>query len=128
MTSVKAPERIYADKDYRDHGYDGAASVMLLGHKRAMNPRMNRELNRRPSIEASIGRMKTDVRLDHNFLTRHVGDAINALLSGVGHNLHLILTALAVLLACTLQAARQPGEMAKPDTSPGSNRYQISIA
>ena len=113
MTSVKAPERIYANKDYCDHDYDGAASVMLLGHKRAMNPRSNRKLNRRPSIEASIGHIKTDVQLDHNFLARHVGDAINAL---------------AVLLAYALQAARQPGEMAKPDNSPGSNRYQISIA
>jgi hypothetical protein len=89
---------------------------------------MNRELNRRSGTVATIGHMKIDIQLDRNFLAGHVRDVINALLSSVGHNLHLILNALAVLLACTLQAARQSGEMAKPDTSQDSNRYQLSIA
>ena len=54
MTGVE-PERIYADKGYRGHDYDGAASVMLSGHKRGMSPKMRRELKRRSAIEATSG-------------------------------------------------------------------------
>ena len=54
MTGIE-PERIYADKGYRGHDYDGAASVMLSGHKRGMSPKMRRELKRRSAIEATSG-------------------------------------------------------------------------
>ena len=69
--------------------------------------------------------MKTKGQLDRNCLSGHAGDA---LLAGAGHNLRLILNALAVLLAWILCPARQSGEMAKPDTLTIPNRYQISIA
>ena len=36
------------------------------------------------SVEAAIGHMKTDGRLDRNFLAGH---AINALLAGAGSNI-----------------------------------------
>ena len=48
--------------------------------------------------------MKTDGRLDRNFLLGHAGDAINALLAAAGHNLRLVLTALALWLAFLLAA------------------------
>ena len=38
------PDRIYADKGYRGHDYEGEASVMLSGHKRGLSPQMKREL------------------------------------------------------------------------------------
>jgi hypothetical protein len=48
-----------------------------------------------------IGHMKNDGRLDRNFLAGTVGDAINALLCGAGHNLRLILNQPEALLrAC----------------------------
>jgi IS5 family transposase len=48
-----------------------------------------------------IGHMKNDGRLDRNFLAGTVGDAINALLCGAGHNLRLIVNHLRRLLrAC----------------------------
>ncbi|ESY52247.1 hypothetical protein X744_29505 [Mesorhizobium sp. LNJC372A00] len=40
--------------------------------------------------------MKTDGRLDRNFLGDHDGDAINALLVPAGQNLRLIITVLAL--------------------------------
>jgi IS5 family transposase len=40
--------------------------------------------------------MKTDGRLDRNFLLGHAGDAINALLAAAGYNLRLVLAALAL--------------------------------
>lgn len=50
--------------------------------------------------------MKTDGRLDWNFLLGHVGDAITALLVAAGHNLRLILAALTVLSAKSVTSRR----------------------
>jgi IS5 family transposase len=48
--------------------------------------------------------MKTDGRLDRNFLAGSRGDAINALLCGAGYNLRLILNYLRRLLRAMLLA------------------------
>ena len=48
--------------------------------------------------------MKTDGRLDRNFLAGTRGDAINALLCGAGYNLRLILSYLSSLLRALLHA------------------------
>jgi hypothetical protein len=62
---------------------------MIAGRRRGLSPTMRRELRRRSAIEATIGHMKTDGRLDRNFLLGQAGDAINALLAAAGHNLRL---------------------------------------
>lgn len=62
------PDRIYVDKGYRGHDYTGSASVMIAGSRRGLTPTMRRELKRRSAIEPTIGHMKTDGRLDRNFL------------------------------------------------------------
>lgn len=113
MTGIE-PERIYVDKGYRGHDYKGNAAVMVSGHKRGLTPQMKRELKRRSAIEATIGHMKTDGRLDRNFLKGHDGDAINALLTAAGHNLRLILNALAFWLVWLLAAT---AKSVKPNTS-----------
>ena len=77
---------------------------MIAGSRRGLTPTMQRELKRRSAIEPTIGHMKTDGRLDRNFLLGHDGNTINALLVGVGHNLRLILAKLAPL-ACFIRAA-----------------------
>jgi IS5 family transposase len=48
-------------------------------------------LRRRSAIEPLIGHMKTDGRVDRNFLAGALGDAINVLLCGAGYNLRLVL-------------------------------------
>jgi len=105
-TSVSGvtPERIYVDKGYRGHNYTGAGEVMIAGRRRGLSATMRRELRRRSAIEATIGHMKTDGRLDRNFLLGQAGDAINALLAAAGHNLRLVLAALALWLAFILAA------------------------
>jgi IS5 family transposase len=127
MTGVEA-ERIYADKGYRGHDYAGEASVMLSGHKRGLSPQMKRELKRRSAIEATIGHMKTDGRLDRNFLKGQAGDAINALLVAAGHNMRLILNAFALWLAWIMGATEKTVEMAKTNTSQPMNGHKISMA
>jgi len=99
-----AAERIYVDKGYRGHDYAGDGTVMIAGRRRGLSATMRRELRRRSAIEATIGHMKTDGRLDRNFLLGQAGDAINALLAAAGHNLRLVLTALALWLAFLLTA------------------------
>lgn len=120
------PERIYVDKGYRGHDYAGSGSVMIAGSKRGLTATMKRELKRRSAIEATIGHMKTDGRLDRNFLLGHAGGAINALLVAAAHNLRLILAVLALWLAWCLQALLPT--MAKSDTSTRLRRLEMSMA
>ena len=127
MTGAE-PERIYADKGYRGHDYEGEAAVMLSGRKRGLTPQMKRELRRRSAIEATIGHMKTDGRLDRNFLKGQAGDAMNALLAAAGHNMRLIVNALAILLAWIMNATNKAAKTAKTDTFPTMDRYGISTA
>ena len=124
MSGVE-PERIYVDKGFRGHDYEGDAAVMISGRKRGLSPTMKRELKRRSAIEATIGHMKTDGRLDRNRLLGHAGDAVNALLAAAGHNLRLILNALALLLAWFRTVVT--GQTAKPDTSRSLHGLAISI-
>ena len=98
MTGV-AIARIYADKGYRGHDYDGEAKVMLSGHKRGLTPTMRRELKRRSAIEPMIGHAKNDGRLGRNWLLGPDGDKINAILAAAGHNLRLVLNKLRLLFA-----------------------------
>lgn len=139
MTGVTI-ERIYADKGYRGHDYDGAAKVMLSGHKRGLTPTMKRELKRRSAIEPMIGHAKCDGRLGRNWLLGPDGDKINALLAAVGHNLRLILRRLARLFARILGAvarimaagarirAVSAGQSAFANTWPGPGRPAASTA
>jgi IS5 family transposase len=117
-TSVSGvePQRIYVDKGYRGHNYTGAGEVMIAGRRRGLTVTMRRELRRRSAIEATIGHMKTDGRLDRNFLLGQAGDAINALLAAAGHNLRLVLAALALWLAFILAAIANA--IANANTSP----------
>ena len=92
-------ERIYADKGYRGHDYEGPARVVLSGHKRGLTPTMKRELKRRSAIEPMIGHAKCDGRLGRSWLSGVDGDKVNALLAAAGHNLRLILRRLTLLLA-----------------------------
>ena len=48
-------------------------------------------LKRRAAIEPVIGHMKQDHRTDRNYLKGVAGDKINAIMVGVGFNLHKLL-------------------------------------
>jgi len=96
MTGV-AVARAYVDRGYRGHGLDNRR-VFISGQRRGVTPTIRRELRRRSAIEPVIGHMKSDGRLDRNFLAGARGDATNALLCGAGYNLRLILNYLRRLL------------------------------
>jgi IS5 family transposase len=54
-------------------------------------------IKRRSAIEPTIGHMKTDGILARNPLKGALGDALHAVLCGVGHNIRLLLKKLRFL-------------------------------
>ena len=78
--------------------------IFRSGQKRGVNTRtLKMELKRRSAVEAVIGHMKTDGRMDRCRLKGALGDALNAVLVAAGHNIRLLLRAMAALLRRILQ-------------------------
>ncbi len=102
-----AIERAYVDRGYRGHDAD-RARVFVSRQKRGLTPTIRRELRRRNAVEPVIGHMKADGLLNRNFLLGADGDAINAILAAVGHNLRLLRRWLARLIAIWLASSRLP--------------------
>jgi len=92
------PERCYVDRGYRGHGVE-SSSVFISGQRRGVTPTIKKELRRRSAVEPVIGHMKEDGKLGRNWLKGSIGDKINALLCGAGHNIRIILRKLRDLLS-----------------------------
>jgi IS5 family transposase len=88
----QTPDDVVVDQGYRGHGYAGSAVVHVVRTipKRATRA-LRRMLKRRAAIEPTIGHLKSDNRLDRNYLTGREGDRINAVLSAAGYNLRKLL-------------------------------------
>lgn len=97
------PKRAHVDKGYRGHKVKSKTGVFLTGAKRGVTRTIKREMRRRAAVEPVIGHMKSDGHLDRNHLLGRDGDKINAVLSGLGQNIRLLLrwfkTFLRLLLA-----------------------------
>ena len=83
------PTHCYVDRGYRGHGVS-RCRVFISGQRR-LSRRQKRALRRRSAIEPEIGHMKNDGLLGRCFLKGEVGDAMNVLLAGAGHNLRKLL-------------------------------------
>jgi IS5 family transposase len=94
-------DEVFADKGYRGHSIVGK-EVHISG-KRKSTASLRRKINRRQAIEPHIGHMKSEGKLERNFLKGQLGDALNAILCGIGHNLRLIKRK----LACYVPQFRQ---------------------
>jgi IS5 family transposase len=107
-------ERAYVDKGYRGHDTTNPNRVFISGQKRGVFGVIKRELRRRSAIEAVIGHLKTDGHLGRCYLKGSAGDAANAILSAVGHNLRLVLAWLRILLRLFLPALLQALALSPP--------------
>ena len=67
-------------------------------------------LKRRSAIEPAIGHLKSDHRLERNFLRGKSGDRINALMSAIGYNFWKLLRAFACLVFFILGGCRNTSE------------------
>ena len=83
-------KQVYADKGYRGHGVEGK-QIFISGQRKGVTHWIKAQIKRRQAIEPHIGHMKNDGKLGRNFLKGVLGDKLNALLCGIGHNLRLIL-------------------------------------
>ncbi|MCC5809276.1 MAG: IS5 family transposase [Ectothiorhodospiraceae bacterium] len=124
LTGV-APRRCYVDRGYRGAAVPGV-SVYRSGQRRGVKTRqLRRELRRRSAIEAVIGHMKVDGRMDRCRLKGALGDALHAVLCAAGHNIRLLLRHLAVLLRLIAQWL---GWVNSRQTTPSSRLAAISAA
>jgi IS5 family transposase len=88
----RTPDDVMVDRGYRGHAYEGTASVHVVRTipKRATRA-VRRMLKRRAAIEPTIGHLKSDNRMNRNYLTGSEGDKINTLLSAAGYNFRKLL-------------------------------------
>jgi IS5 family transposase len=87
------PEMAFVDRGYK--GVDVAhAHIWRSGQKRGVTRGLKAVIRRRSAIEPTIGHMKSDGKLDRNWLKGALGDALNVVLCGAGHNIRLIINKL----------------------------------
>lgn len=79
----------FTDKGYRGHSVTDKI-VYRSGQKRGVTKPIKKMLKRRQAIEPQIGHMKQQGKLARCFLKGFLGDKLNAILCGVGHNLRFI--------------------------------------
>lgn len=99
--AIKQVERItnrkikeaFVDKGYRGHNYTGDGQVHITGQriKGKAGPALRKRKKRRSAVEPKIGHMKSDNRMNRNYLKGVEGDRINAVLAGIGANLRKLL-------------------------------------
>lgn len=112
LTDVQ-PATVLADRGYR--GVEPPSGTQLLiSHTRKLPARLKRLLKRRQVVEPMIGHMKADGLLGRNWLKGTLGDAMHAVLCGVGHNLRMILAHLRVLLHAVIECLRWMVESHRP--------------
>ena len=91
--------RITKDTKDRINALDGPNKINEF-----IREAIERELRRRSAIEPIIGHMKSDGHLGRCHLKGREGDAINVILTAVGHNLGRVLAWLRALLTSILIA------------------------
>jgi transposase, IS5 family len=90
LTGIR-PSEGYVDLGYRKHA-ETETNIHIARTKVAHRTyALRKDMRRRNAIEPVIGHLKSDGHLGRNYLKGSAGDKINALFSGIGHNLRLIL-------------------------------------
>lgn len=95
LTSCQIRE-VFCDRGYRGHNCEGKTKIHITGRRKRGDPitrSLRKWLKRRNAIEPKIGHLKTDNRMDRNYLKGTDGDKVNALLSGCGANLRKLIAA-----------------------------------
>jgi IS5 family transposase len=106
------PAVAIGDKGFRGQSHCGQTEVVTPGRGKknasAYEKRKARKrFRRRAAIEPRIGHLKSDFRLDRNFLKGQVGDAINLLLAAAASNLSLWMRQVLLRLVWALRIFRE---------------------
>ena len=112
------PSDAYCDRGYRGmKAQIGETTVHLTDkRKKSLTRSAWRWLRRLAAIEPVIGHLKSESRLDRNYLLGEEGDRINAMLSGCGFNVRKLLRAFFLFLLFWLDLA---------STNPTQNRLPL---
>lgn len=103
LTGVE-PRHAYCDKGYRGHGHEGKTEIHVAGSGPKNKTRFARFWSkRRSAVEPIIGHMKSDCRMDRNYLKGKEGDRINAILAAAGYNMRKLIRA---FFACPFLATK----------------------
>lgn len=116
LLTAQKPKTVFVDKGYRGVSVEGV-TIWRSGQKRGVTPSIRKAIHRRSAIEPAIGHMKNEGKLRRNWLKGTLGDALNAVLCGAGHNLRMILRALrlfCVWILCSCVPVRNPLPSPKP--------------
>jgi IS5 family transposase len=102
ITGIKI-DSATVDRGYKGHGVEddplrNHTKIFISGQRRGLSNAIKKQLKRRSAIEPMIGHMKQEGKLGLCRLKGIIGDQLNALLTGVGHNLRLILNHIRKLL------------------------------
>ena len=103
ILTAQKPKAVFVDKGYRGVSVDGV-TIWRSGQKRGVTPSIRKAIHRRSAVEPAIGHMKNEGKLRRNWLKGSLGDALNAVLCGAGHNLRMILRAIRLFYAWILCA------------------------
>jgi IS5 family transposase len=88
----QSPEDVVIDQGYKGHDYSGPAQVHIVKKlSKSITKSIRNMLKRRAAIEPVIGHLKSDHRMDRNYLRGVEGDRNNAILAGIGFNLRKLL-------------------------------------
>jgi IS5 family transposase len=98
ILTAQKPKAVFVDKGYRGVSVDGV-TIWRSGQKRGVTPSIRKAIHRRSAVEPAIGHMKNEGKLRRNWLKGSLGDALNAVLCGAGHNLRMILRAIRLFYA-----------------------------
>jgi IS5 family transposase len=101
LTGVEV-RRIHVDKGYRGHNHPNRFRVWISGQVRRVTRAIRREMRRRAAVEPVIGHLKSDHRMNRNYLKGRAGDRANAVLAAAGYNFALLLRWLEELLRALL--------------------------
>ena len=88
--SGKRIDQAFVDKGYKGHGIKDR-NIFTSGLRKGVTRWFKKQLKRRQAIEPHIGHMKSDGKLGRNYLKGMIGDQLNAVLCGIGHNLRMVL-------------------------------------
>ncbi|SEI16682.1 transposase, IS5 family [Paraburkholderia hospita] len=81
------PEIAVVDRGYKGVDIEGV-KIYHPGPRRGITRGLRAMIRRRSTIEPAIGHMKTDGKLDRNWLKGTLGDAMHAVLCGAGQPAH----------------------------------------
>src|SRR5882724_2884603 len=121
-------ERGFVDKGYRGHSTANPRRVFISGQKRGVFGAIKRELRRRSAIEPIIGHMKSDGHLGRCRLKGRDGDAINVILTAVGHNLRRVLAWLTDLLTQSWPSSGRQTPSLQPSNRLLNGRLNVNLA